>query len=136
MQTRSTPDARFIARCVLAALYLAAGALHLMVPGPFLGIMPVWVPLPSSVIHLTGLAEIAGAVGLMIPRFRRAAGIGLALYAVCVYPANIQHAINDLTTGTGLPLAYHLIRLPLQPLIVWWALWVGNVIDWPFRKRG
>ncbi len=123
-------------RWLLAAIFLAAGVLHVFVPGPFLGITPAWVPLAPTVILLTGLAEIAGAVGLMIPRLRRAAGIGLALYAVCVFPANVQHAINDLGLAhPHLGWAYHGPRLLFQPVIVWWALWAAQVIDWPFRRR-
>ena len=123
-------------RFLLAAAYLTAGILHLLVPGPFLGIMPPYVPVAPVVILLTGLAEIAGAVGLMMPRWRRAAGIGLAAYAVCVFPANIQHAVNDLWLADPvLGWAYHGPRLLLQPVIVWWALWVGTVVDWPFGKR-
>mgnify|MGYP002721545852 CR=1 FL=1 len=131
--TRLAP--RAVARLVLALAYLAAGVLHLVLPEPFLTITPGWVPAPEQVIRLTGAAEIAGAIGLMIPRLRGAAGIGLALYAVCVFPANIKHAVDNLSTGTGLGLAYHLPRLLLQPVIVWWALWAGLVVDWPFRRR-
>jgi len=129
------PEIRPIARWVLIAAFLAAGVLHVVAPGPFLDITPAWVPFAPVVIALTGLAELAGAVGLMIPRLRRAAGMGLALYAACVFPANIQHAISDL--GLAEPVlgwAYHGPRLLFQPVIVWWALWVGEVIDWPFRQ--
>lgn len=127
---------RVVARLILIVAFLAAGALHLLVPGPFVGITPAWVPFAPVVIALTGVAELAGAVGLMIPRLRRAAGMGLALYAVCVFPANIQHAINDLGLAQPhLGWAYHGPRLLFQPVIVWWALWAGEVIDWPFRRR-
>jgi uncharacterized membrane protein len=128
--------ARSIARLVLAAAFLAAGILHIASPTPFLAITPAWVPFAPTVILLTGVAEIAGAVGLILPRLRRAAGIGLALYAVLVFPANIQHAIMDLgLADPDLGWAYHGPRLVFQPVIVWWALWVGDVIDWPFRRR-
>ena len=127
---------RIILRLLLATAFLAAGMLHVAVPQPFLGITPAWVPFAPTIILLTGLAEIAGAVGLMIPRLRRAAGIGLALYSVCVFPANIQHAINDLSLAhPHLGWAYHGPRLLFQPVIVWWCLWAAEVIDWPFRGR-
>lgn len=135
--TKLKPErARTVARWVLAAAYLAAGALHLSLPGPFVGIVPSWVPRPGLVVALTGLAEIAGATGLMIPRLRKAAGMGLALYALCVWPANFEHARQALAQG-GLPpsLWYHVPRLALQPVIVWWALWAGSAIDWPFRRK-
>lgn len=127
---------RRVARWVLALAYLAAGVAHLRSPGGFIAITPGWVPFPATVIFLTGLAEIAGAAGLMVPRLRRAAGMGLALYALCVWPANINHAFNDIVIG-GIHLgwAYHGPRLALQPVIIWWALWAAHVIDWPFARR-
>jgi uncharacterized membrane protein len=78
-------------------------------------------------IAATGICEIAGAIGLLVPSTRRIAGIMLALYAVCVFPANIKHAIDDLSSGSGLPIWYHAPRLLLQPLIRWWALWAGGM---------
>ncbi len=84
----------------------------------------------------TGLCELAGAAGLMTRRFRAAAGIGLALYAVCVFPANIKHAMDGLPAGqVQLGWWYHAPRLALQPVIVWWALYAGGVVNWPFRPR-
>lgn len=128
--------ARRIARWVLAAAYLFAGIAHLRSPGGFVAITPGWVPFPEQVVALTGLAEIAGAAGLMIPRLRRAAAIGLALYALCVWPANINHALNDIPLrGVHLSWWYHGPRLALQPVIIWWALWAGGVTDWPWRRR-
>jgi uncharacterized membrane protein len=110
--------------------------LHLLSPEPFLSITPDWVPWPEAVIQWTGVAELAGAVGLLIPRFRKAAGIGLALYAVCVFPANVNHAVMAWDAGTwGATRVYHLPRLAFQPVIVWWALWAAEVIDWPFGRR-
>jgi uncharacterized membrane protein len=127
---------RTIARGVLSVVYLAAGIFHLATPGTFLLITPDWVPYPRDVILGTGLCELAGAAGLQIPRLRRAAGIGLALYAVCVYPANIKHAIDGLPPGNvQLGWWYHAPRLALQPVLVWWALFAGGVVSWPFRRR-
>jgi len=126
---------RDVSRWVLSASYLAAGALHLSIPETFMQIIPEWVPYPGLVILGTGACEIAGAVGLQVPRLRRAAGIGLALYAVCVFPANIKHAIDGLPAGqVQLNWWYHAPRLALQPVIVWWALYAGDVVDWPFRR--
>ena len=124
-----------IARRLLATAYLMAGLLHMTVPRPFLRITPGWVPFPHEVIFLTGICEVLGAIGLLVPRTRRLAGLLLALYAVCVFPANIKHAIDDLSAGTGLGLWYHVPRLLAQPLILRWALIAGEVTRWPFRRR-
>ena len=126
---------RIFFRLLLAAAYFAAGVLHIISPNGFLQITPAWVPFPETVIFLTGAAEIAGALGLLIPRLRYAAGVGLALYALCVFPANINHAVNDIAVGgSHLGWWYHGPRLLAQPLFIWWALIAGNVINWPFRR--
>lgn len=124
-------------RWLLALAYLIAGIAHLRSPAGFLQITPGWVPVPGFVVAATGLAEIAGAVALAaIPRLRQAAGIGLALYAVCVFPANLNHALNHIALGgRELGWGYHGPRFVLQPVLVWLALWTGGVIDWPFRPR-
>lgn len=124
---------------LLAIFYGAAGLLHLVHPAPFLSIMPGFVPSPEAVVAVTGVAELLGAIGLLQGRsaaLRQAAGAGLAIYALCVVPANVQHLLNDLErSGGGLGLAYHIPRLALQPLIIWLALWTGGVTDWPLHRR-
>lgn len=128
--------ARRWSRRILATLYLIAGVLHIMAPQAFLRITPHWVPFAPQVIFLTGVAEIAGALALMQPlsaTLRQTAGWGLALYAVCVFPANINHMLMDLQSAdNGLGWVYHGPRMLLQPLLVWFALWTGRVFDWPF----
>ncbi|MEO7248016.1 MAG: DoxX family protein [Novosphingobium sp.] len=130
---------RRIALYVLAAFYGVAGLIHLAYPAPFIHITPGWVPQPALVVAMTGTAEIAGSLGLLQPRFpalRRAAGWGLALYALCVWPANYNHMLIDMARPDhGAGLGYHLPRLAAQPLIIWLALWVSGVTDWPWRRR-
>lgn len=76
--------AKTIAKALLAAAFVTAGILHLTAPGPFLAITPDWVVWPQKVIRVTGLLEILGATALYVPRLRRAAGLALAAYAICV----------------------------------------------------
>lgn len=123
-------------RAMLAAFYFFAGVLHLARPEPFLAITPDFVPFPREVILVTGLCEIAGSVALLTPRWRRLAGAMLALYAVCVFPANVKHALE----GISLPPVpdswwYHAPRLAFQPVLVWCALFASGVIDWPARRK-
>ena len=122
-----------IARLTIAPCFVLAGVLHLARPDLFMGAMPPGLPMPETIILATGAAEIAGAVGLFVPRTRALAGIMLALYTVCVYPANISHAVHDLGTGTGAGWLYHAPRLFAQPFICWWALVAGNV-RWAGRQ--
>jgi uncharacterized membrane protein len=128
--------AKIFWRILLAIFYLLAGIAHLRSPEGFLAITPRWVPYPEFVIAFTGVAEIAGAIGLMIPKLRYAAGIGLALYALCVWPANIHHMINNVeVAGQAASMWYHGPRMIAQPVIIWLALWVGGVTVWPFRRK-
>lgn len=116
-----------IARLTIAPVFAVAGIVHLLRPTFFERVMPSGVPHPHLVIMLTGAAELAGAAALFVPKLRWLAGAMLALYAVCVYPANILHAVHDLSTGTGMGWAYHYPRLFAQPFICWWALAAGGV---------
>ena len=130
---------RTLLRLLLALLYMIAGVLHIVTPGPFLSIMPRGLPFPEQIVLLTGVAELLGAIALAqgwSQGLRRAGAIGLALYAICVFPANINHFALDMARpDNGLGLAYHIPRMIAQTVIVWWALWAGGVTDWPFRRR-
>ncbi len=127
---------RKILLAIMAVIYFIAGIAHIRSPEGFLTITPAWVPFPNEVIFLTGVAEVLGAIGLFIPKYRKAAGIGLALYALCVFPANIHHAINNIAVdGQTLSWWYHGPRLLFQPIAIWWALWVSEVVEWPFTKK-
>lgn len=116
-------------------LFVAAGIGHLTVPGGFLKITPDWVPFAPQVIFITGLCELAGAVALVTQPLRRAAGVAFALYAVCVWPANIKQALDGIVVPP-IPDSwwYHGPRLAFQPVIIWAALFCAGVIDWPFSR--
>lgn len=126
-------------RRALVALYLVAGIAHIAAPRPFLAITPQWVPSAPTVVLLTGIAELLGAAALaqpFLPGLRRTAGIALALYAVCVFPANINHFYMDMQKPDhGFGLAYHIPRMFAQPLLVWLALWTSGATGWPFGRR-
>lgn len=125
-----------VMRWLMTTFYFAAGMVHLRSPEAFLPIMPLWVPQPLLVVVVTGWCELSGAAGLMVPGLRRAAGIGLALYAVAVFPANIRHAVEGIDiAGMHQDWRYHLPRLLAQPLLVWWALFCAGVTGWPWGSR-
>lgn len=128
---------RWGTRGSLSAIYAIAGVFHLAKTDAFVKITPDWVPMAHEVIIVTGICELAGAAALLTGRFRGAAGIALAAYALCVYPANIKHAVDSLS-GPGTPQLgwwYHVPRLAFQPVMVWWALFAGGVVQWPFGRR-
>lgn len=123
-------------RWILAAFFVAAGVAHLGVPNNFLKITPDWVPFASQVILITGLCELAGAAALVTRPLRYWAGVALAVYAFCVWPANFKHAIEGIDIpGISSSWWYHAPRLALRPLIMWWALFSAGVVDWPLTGR-
>jgi uncharacterized membrane protein len=126
---------RAVMRWVMAAFFVAAGFLHLRAPDALLAITPDWVPFAPQVIFATGLFEFAAAAALVTRPLRFWAGIALAAYAVCVWPANIKHAFEGIAIS-HMPSSwwYHAPRLALQPVIIWWALFSAGVIDWPWQR--
>ena len=122
--------------CVLAAFYAAAGVAHLWVPEKLLLITPAWVPYPTQVIMLTGVFELAASTALVTKPLRWWAGVTMALYALCVWPANFKHALDGIEMPyIGSSWWYHGPRLAFQPVIIWWALYSAGVTDWPWRKQ-
>ena len=105
-----------VGRWALAVVFVGAGALHLVAPSVYDPAMPPFVPVPRAMILMSGIAEIAGGVGLIgpSPHLRRAAGWGLAALLVAVYPANVWMAM----AGGGGPAWALWGRLPLQGALV------------------
>ena len=101
-------------------------------------------PLALPLVHLSGLAELAGALGLLVPaavmrrlylpNLQRTAGIALALLFALLVIANINVAIKGIQVE-GLPfgVTYYLLRPFLQPLFIAWALYCVGPIHW--RRR-
>ena len=68
-------------------------------------------------------------------RMRATMELTMALYALCVWPANFKHALDGIDLAyVSSSWLYHGPRLVLQPVIMWWALYCAGVIDWPWRK--
>jgi uncharacterized membrane protein len=106
----------------LAALMAAAGVSHLVLPGFYDRIVPHALPGSSQTWTLvSGVVELAGAVGLLPARSRRLAATAIALLFVVVFPANIQMAVDWRHRSLIERLAAY-GRLPLQIPLVWWAL--------------
>jgi len=130
------PPTRWPARLSLAALYMMAGLLHVLKPDLFVLLVPDFVAHPKEVVLFTGICEMVGAFALLTRYYRKPAAIAFVLYAICVYPANIKHALYGLPEPyPQLGLWYHIPRLLLQPVFIWWALYAGALINWPFKKE-
>ncbi len=87
-----------------------------MLPSPLSGNL--------GIIYLTGVLEIAGALGLLVPRTRRLAGICLVLYLVAVFPGNVYAAVNDVPFR-GEPPTPLWLRTPSQLFFIGMVLWTA-----------
>ena len=114
-----------VALLLLAAFFVAAGVAHFASPDFFVAIVPPYLPAHLELVYLSGVFEILGGVAVLVPRVRAAAGWGLILLLLAVFPANIHMALNpEQVRGLDLnrvPRWALWARLPLQPLC---ALWV------------
>lgn len=118
---------RAVARWVLGILMVAAGANHFVSTMTYVGMMPEALPAPFALVYISGVAEMAGGLGLLLPRTRTVASYGLIALFVAVFPANLNMAINHLPLGTTSVPAWALwARLPLQLVLIAWAWWVGR----------
>jgi uncharacterized membrane protein len=122
---------RTIARWLLAAAMVGIGALHFISPKPFVAIVPRALPAPKALVLISGFFEILGGLGLLVPRARRAAGLGLiALYAA-VFPANINMAVRNMPLGGKHYPALLWLRLPMQFVLMAWAWWCSQSEEKP-----
>ncbi|MEO5903322.1 MAG: hypothetical protein ABIQ55_04855 [Gemmatimonadaceae bacterium] len=107
---------------LLSALFIVAGLMHFAVPNRYLGIMPAWIPYQVEMVYISGVAETLGGIGLLLASVRKAAGIGLILLLIAVFPANVQMLGNAMHDGSSaMYIALLFFRLPLQPLLIVWV---------------
>lgn len=113
----------------IACGFLFTGVSHFTDPARFIAMMPPFIPAPDAMVAISGIAELAGAVGLMFPATRRAAGIGLILLLLAIFPANLYVAITGRTV-TGMPDAawYYWVRLPFQLVYIAWISWCAKLL--------
>jgi uncharacterized membrane protein len=111
-------------RYALAVMFVVTGAAHFnerrhdlarMVPRVF--------PAPMAIVYFTGVCEIAGATGVILPQFRRLAGLCLIVLLITMLPANVRAAMENLSL-LGKPVTPLWLRIPMQLLfigLIWWS---------------
>jgi uncharacterized membrane protein len=104
----------------MGVLYVAAGVAHFVIGRTYEGIVPDYLPAHHALVLVSGAAEIAGGLGILVPRTQRAAAWGLVVLLVCVLPANVW-MVQHPERLPGTPLWVLWTRLPLQGALMWWA---------------
>ena len=113
------------ARDALSLMLVFTGVSHFtFMKEDFVRMMPASIPWPRAMVYFTGVCEIAGAVGLLFPEFRRAA-YALIAFFLAVLPANI-HAARAGVTLRGKPATSLWLRIPMQILFIAIAFWAAR----------
>lgn len=119
---RSIPQR--IVLLLVAVQFTVVGVSHFTDPEFFVAIMPPYMPAHLELVYLSGVFEILGGVGILVPQTRRFAGWGLLALLVAVYPANVHMAMNPELFPDISPTALY-ARLPMQFVmagLVWYAM--------------
>jgi uncharacterized membrane protein len=110
-------------RRLAGPFFVFAGVMHFVIPKVYRRIVPPYVPAPTASVYASGVAEIAGGVGLIVPRTRRGAGWWLIATLLAVFPANVHMALHadefPQVPGGALSLW---ARLPFQGVFIAWVL--------------
>jgi len=114
-------SARRRSRGALALFFIASGSNHFVVPGAYRQIVPPSLQREAKlIVEVSGVAEIAGGLAVLLPGARRAAGVYLIALLAAVFPANLYMARAP-ERFRRIPRWALYARLPLQPLMMWWA---------------
>lgn len=123
-----------VGRVIQGLVYVGAGVLHFVLTRQYERIMPGYLPAHRELVLVSGAAEIAGGLGLLVPQTRegwpgRAAAWGLVVLLVAVMPANVT-MVTENSRFPGVPLWAAWARLPLQVPLVWWAWRYTRRVAW------
>jgi len=115
----------FAGRIALSVMLLFTAIAHFMFPVGMSLMLPAFIPYKTAMVYLTGIIEIAAAIGLFNPALSTAVAWLLILFFILVLPANIYAAIKHIDyqkgTADGNGLTYLWFRIPLQLLFIVWT---------------
>ncbi len=123
-----SPLWRKIARLLTGLFFILAGLNHFREPALYVTIIPPHFPDPSLLVVISGVAEIVGGAGLLVPILRRTAALGLIALLIAVFPANIYMALYPHVLGSfHIPAWLLWLRLPFQVILIAWIWWIALV---------
>lgn len=115
---------KVISLWILGIFFILAGWNHFRSHSTYVAIMPPGLPYKSLLVDISGVAEILGGLGVLVKWTRAAAGAGLILLLIAVFPANIHMALHHVMPGAWrVPVWALWVRLPLQAVLMAWVWW-------------
>lgn len=115
--------ARTLSKWLIGVALIGAGVNHFLKPHFYTRIMPPYIPRHLELVYISGIFEILGGLGLLIPKTDRWAGYGLIGLLLAVFPANIYMAQNTELYAKFAPASALYLRLPLQFVLIAWIYW-------------
>jgi uncharacterized membrane protein len=113
---------RRLALGFVTAWFLIGGVFHFTATPAFVSIVPPYAPWPEFWVLFSGVCEIAGAIGVLVPKTRRMAGWALIVLSVCVTPANLEMALHaERYREIGATALW--LRMAFQPVLIWIIWW-------------
>lgn len=123
-----------ISLALMSLLYVLAGINHFVHPLFYSGPMPPYLPFPMELIYISGVCELVLGLLLIPAKTRKLAASLIILMLILFFTVHIQMIVNDYQTG-GIVLWIAIIRLPLQFVLIYWALKIsryrGRFVDLP-----
>ncbi|WP_166821279.1 DoxX family protein [Thalassoroseus pseudoceratinae] len=123
-----------VSKWTLAAFMITAGVMHFVADDFFLKVVPTYLPWPEVIVSVSGVIEIVLGLLLVLPKTTRFAAWALIVFFVAVFPANIHVFYNQHLFS--LPHWLHIVRLPLQAVLIFWAYWHTIPADEPKTPPG
>ena len=120
--TLAAPPRMTLSVALIGLIFVVGGVMHFLRPRVYLAIMPSWLPAAAALVFVSGVFEILGGIGVLVPATRVIAGWGLIALLFAVFPANVQMLLNARTAhASASTMAVLVARLPLQVLLVYWV---------------
>jgi uncharacterized membrane protein len=108
----------------LAVMFVFTASAHFTtMKKDLINMVPKALPNPSFLVQLTGVLEVLGAIGLLVPATRGLAGLCLVVLVIAMFPANVNAVVKGVPMR-GRPPTPLWLRVPMQVLFVgltWWA---------------
>lgn len=118
----AAPQRMTLSIALIAVIFVVAGVMHFLRPRSYMAIMPPWLPAAAALVVVSGVFEILGGIGVLVPATRVIAGWGLIALLIAVFPANVQMLLNARAAhASATAMTVLVARFPLQALLVYWV---------------
>ena len=119
----------FLARIGISLLFLVAGVTHFTNTEGFERIVPPYLPAARVLVYVSGIFELLGGLGILVPATRAFAGWGLVVLLIAVFPANVYMATAGIKFGNFPPHPWMAwARLPVQFVLIAAVVWACELL--------